>query len=76
MASKAEDVTAQALSLTATERARLVSELLTSLDQEVPEEIEVAWVEEAERRYREVQADPSVAESATVAFERARAALK
>jgi putative addiction module component (TIGR02574 family) len=76
MASKVEEVTAQALSLTATERAQLVNELLTSLDQEIPEEVEVAWVEEAERRYREAQADPSAAESATAAFERARAALK
>lgn len=76
MESKVEEVTAQALSLTATERARLVSELLVSLDQELPGEVEVAWVEEAERRYQEVQADPSLAESANVAFERARAALK
>lgn len=76
MASKVEEVTAQALSLTAIERARLVSELLTSLDQELTEEVELAWVGEAERRYQEIQADPSVVESAAVAFERARAALK
>ena len=76
MASKVEEVTAQALSLAAADRARLVSELLASLDEELPAEVEIAWVDEAERRYQELLADPSAAERSSVAFERARAALK
>lgn len=76
MSSKVEEVTAQALSLTATERAHLVSKLLASLDHELSGEIEIAWIEETERRYQEWKSDPSVAESASIAFERARSALK
>ena len=76
MASKVDELAAQALSLPVAERARLVSRLLASLDEQSDEDIEVAWVEEAERRYQEVRNDAAAVESAAAAFQRARDALR
>jgi putative addiction module component (TIGR02574 family) len=64
------------LSLPIAERARLVSRLVASLDEVADEEIELAWIEEAERRYQEVSENPAVAEPSGVAFKRARDALR
>jgi hypothetical protein len=75
MASKLEEIEQAALSLPAGERARLVTTLVASLEEAVDEEVELAWVEEAERRYREAMADPRAVEPAAVAFQRARDAL-
>jgi putative addiction module component (TIGR02574 family) len=41
------------LSLSPEERAFLADRLLSSLDDEVLSDVDVAWVAEAERRYRE-----------------------
>ena len=76
MTSKIAELEAEALSLSAAERARLVSRLIASLDQQGDEDIELAWVEEAERRYQELRDDPALAEPAAVAFQRARDALR
>ena len=76
MASKLDDLETEALSLPVAERARLVSRLVASLDQEADEDVELAWIEEAERRYQEVRDDPAVAEPAAAAFQRARDALR
>jgi hypothetical protein len=54
----------------------LVSRLVASLDQGADEEVELAWIEEAERRYQEVCEDPAAAEPAAIAFQRARDALR
>jgi putative addiction module component (TIGR02574 family) len=74
--SKLDELEAEALNLPPTERARLVSRLVASLDQQVDEDVELAWVEEAERRYQELLRDPTAAEPAAVAFQRARDALR
>jgi putative addiction module component (TIGR02574 family) len=76
MASKIDELEAEALSLPVAERARLVSRLVASLDQQADEEVELAWIEEAERRYQEVCENPAAAEPAAVAFQRARDALR
>jgi hypothetical protein len=76
MASKLDEVEQAALSLPAGERARLVTTLVASLEEAVDEEVELAWVEEAEQRYQEVLADSSVLEPAAAAFQRARDALR
>ena len=76
MASKLDDLETEALSLPVAERARLVSRLVASLDQDADEDVELAWIEEAERRYQEVRDDPAVAEPAAAAFQRARDALR
>ena len=44
----------QALSLSAEERARLARELLDSIDNLTPREIEKLWLEEAERRSQQI----------------------
>jgi putative addiction module component (TIGR02574 family) len=64
MPSKFDEVEAEALRLPVAERARLVSRLVASLDQRTDEDIELAWIEEAERRYQEVREDPAAAEPA------------
>jgi hypothetical protein len=53
-----------------------VRRLVASLDQQTDEEVELAWIEEAERRYQEVCENPAAAEPATVAFQRGRDALR
>jgi putative addiction module component (TIGR02574 family) len=76
MASKVDDLAAEALNLPVAERVRLVSRLLASLDEQSDQALELAWIEEAERRYQEVQEDPAAAEPAAAAFQRARHALR
>jgi Putative addiction module component len=76
MASKVDEREAAALHLPLPERAQLVSGLVASLDQQVDEELELAWVEEAERWHHEPAADSSLAEPAPTAFQRARDALR
>ena len=76
MASKLEDIEKAALDLPAAERAQLVTRLAASLGEETDAELELAWVDEAERRYQEAVKDPSAVEAASVAFQRARDALR
>ena len=76
MASKLKDVEDAALKLPVNERARLVTRLVESLDDEVDADIEMAWAEESERRYQEALADPAATEPAAQAFQRARDALR
>ena len=76
MPSKFDELETEALSLSVAERARLVSRLLASLDQQADEEVELAWIEEAERRYQEIRKDPAIAEPAAAALQRARDALR
>lgn len=49
-----DDLEAEALKLPAHLRARLAETLISSLDEEA--EIEQAWADEVERRYREMSA--------------------
>ena len=76
MASKLDEIEKAALSLPVAERAQLVARLVASLGEMGDAEIEVAWVEEAERRYEQAVEDPSVVEPAAAAFQRARDALR
>ena len=76
MASKVDKLEAEALALSAPERAQLVTRLVASLDEQSSEEVELAWIEEAERRYQEVVNEPTAAEPAAAAFQRARDALR
>jgi len=54
MASPFENVTEQALSLSAPERLRLATELLQSVEPQGSEEIERAWEDEIQRRITEI----------------------
>ncbi len=51
-----EELTAQAKTLPPEDRARLVEELLESLEQAPAPEVEAAWDREIERRMAEVEA--------------------
>jgi putative addiction module component (TIGR02574 family) len=53
MSSTVEALEAEALQLSAAERARLVERLIASLD--VDPEVEVAWAAEVERRNAEIE---------------------
>jgi putative addiction module component (TIGR02574 family) len=53
MASTVEALEAEALQLSATERARLIERLITSL--EADPQIEEAWAAEVERRHAQIE---------------------
>jgi len=55
MSSTIETLEAEALQLSAAERARLVERLIASLD--IDPEVEEAWAAEAERRNAEIESD-------------------
>ena len=76
MAPKLDEIEKAALNLPVAERAQLVTRLVASLGEEGDAELELAWVEEAERRYQEAVEDPSGVEPAAAAFQRARDALR
>jgi putative addiction module component (TIGR02574 family) len=74
MSSHLETVEAQALKLTAEERAQLADRLLASLFED--HEVEAAWATEVERRIVEIEAGRSTLMPASDAIARARAAIK
>lgn len=53
MSNLLEKIQNDALSLSGQERAFLADRLLSSLGDDVLTEVDVAWIEEAERRYQE-----------------------
>ncbi|MBI4756285.1 MAG: addiction module protein [Betaproteobacteria bacterium] len=53
MAATVEEIEAEALSLPAMQRARLVEKLIASLD--IDPDVENAWAEEVERRHAEIE---------------------
>jgi putative addiction module component (TIGR02574 family) len=72
--SNLEAVEAQALELTAEERARLADRLITSLFED--HEIENAWAAEVERRIEEIENGRAKLVPAADSIARARAAIK
>lgn len=76
MASKLERIEEEAMALPTAERAQLVTRLVASLDEATDEDVELAWIAEAEQRHQEATEDPSLIESAEAAFQRARDALR
>src|SRR5690348_9925214 len=76
----AEDLLEEALKLPTGERARLVSRLIESLDDdeeaEDPVEVEKAWAKEIERRIREIDAGTAKTVPLEVALARAQRALE
>ena len=69
-----EILEAEALKLTAAERARLAERLIASLDEDA--EIEEAWAIEVERRIAEIEGGSVQLISAAEALSQAHAALK
>ena len=74
MSSQVEVLEAQAMKLTAEERARLADRLIASLTEDA--EIEEAWAAEVERRIAEIEAGRAPVLPAADAIARARDALK
>ncbi len=69
------DLEAKALELTPKERARLAQRILESLEALSESEIEALWLQEADRRDRELDADPSRAIPGADVLREARALL-
>jgi len=74
MSSQLEIVEAEALKLSAEERAHLADRLLASLSDDA--EVEEAWAAEVERRIAEIESGRVQLVPASEAVARARAALK
>jgi len=74
MSTQLEIVEAQALRLTAEERAQLADRLISSLFED--HDIESAWADEVERRIDEVESGHAKLVPAAEAIARARAAIK
>lgn len=71
-----QELEAEALKLDPKSRARLAGKLLASLENLSEEENARLWVEEAERRAVEMDAQPDVSTSAKDVFREARAKLQ
>jgi putative addiction module component (TIGR02574 family) len=76
MASKIEQIEHDLLKLPRQERAFLADRLLGSLDEEVLNEIDAAWIAEAERRFEEYKNGKRQVVSAQNVFTEADRALK
>lgn len=63
-----EEIQAQALGLDMADRARLVKQLLASMDNLNRAELDALWADEAERRSVELDADRSLGRSADDVF--------
>lgn len=71
-----ESIEREALRLDARQRARLAQELLDSIDNLSPAEIEALWLDEAEKRSAEIDAGADVLVSGEEAARKARALLR
>ncbi len=75
MARTIEDIKSEIRSLGADDRMHLLRDLIADLDGGMDEGVEKAWLEEAERRYRELKEGKVEAVPAEEVFARARARL-
>jgi putative addiction module component (TIGR02574 family) len=76
MASKIEQIEHDLLKLPKQERAFLADRLLSSLDEEVLNEVDAAWIAEAERRFEEYKSGKRQVISAQDVFTEADRVLK
>lgn len=66
----------QALSLSAVQRAQLARELLDSIDNLTPAEVEALWFDEAERRAKEIDSGTTVLVAGDDVAKKARALVR
>jgi putative addiction module component (TIGR02574 family) len=71
-----EDIENEIRSLSADDRMRLLRDLIADIDGGMDADIENAWLEEAERRYKELKEGEVELIPAEEVFTRARARLK
>lgn len=76
MATPVKDLEVEALKLSEKDRAELARVLLLSLEDVGDEGNELAWAEEAERRYQEIKAGAVELIPSEDVFEQARSRLK
>lgn len=76
MAEAVKVLEAKALKLTGKDRAELARILLLSLDEADDQDAELAWAEEADRRYRELRSGAVSAIPSGRVMQEARARLK
>lgn len=72
---KFEELEHEVLQLPSESRANLAEKLIRSLEAEKDAEVETAWVQEAERRYRAIQNEDVTLLDADVVFHKVRAQL-
>jgi len=72
MSTRADSILDTALALPATERARIASELIASLDEDRDSDVEAAWAIEIDRRIVEIESG----EAETTSWEEARARIR
>jgi len=70
-----EDIENEIRSLSADDRMHLLRDLIADLDGSMDKDVEKAWLEEAERRYKEVKAGEVELIPAEEVFAQARARL-
>jgi putative addiction module component (TIGR02574 family) len=76
MAKTVEDIENEIRSLSVDDRMHLLRDLIADLDGSMDEDVEKAWLEEAERRYKDLKEGEVELIPAEVVFARARARLK
>jgi putative addiction module component (TIGR02574 family) len=76
MAKTIEDIENEIRSLSADDRMHLLRDLIADLDGSMDEDVEKAWIEEAERRYKELKEGEVELIPAEEVFSKARARLK
>jgi len=76
MAKTIEDIENEIRSLSADDRMHLLRDLIADLDGSMDEDVEKAWIEEAERRYKELKGGAAELIPAKEVFTQARARLK
>ena len=76
MAKTIEDIENEIRSLSADDRMHLLRDLIADLDGSMDEDVEKAWLEEAQRRYKELKEGEVELVPAEEVFAQARARLK
>ena len=76
MAANLQELEDQIAALSSDDRARLIADLIRSLDSGTDEDAEAIWLEVAEQRYQEYRAGKLSSKSADLVFEEARSKLK
>jgi len=76
MAKTIEDIENEIRSLSANDRMQLLRDLIADLDGSMDEDVEKTWLEEAERRYKQLKEGKVELIPAEEVFAQARARLK
>ncbi len=75
MAANLQELEDQIAALSSDDRARLIADLIRSLDSGTDEDAEAIWLEVAEQRYQEYRAGKLSSKSADLVFEEAQSKL-